>query len=73
MFDTEYQIQAQWNDPPFNGQWINLSGVYDFMFGTMFDEEKARQTLKRVNEEYAPRSGNKYRLVMRKVTEWEVI
>ncbi len=73
MFDTEYEIQVQWNEYPYNGRWVNLSGVCDFRFGTMFDEEEARQTLKRLNEEYAPRTGNVYRLVMRKVTEWEVV
>lgn len=69
----EYQIQVKNPDWDISGGWWNLSGVCGFMFHTMFSEEEARETLKRIETEFAPKTGKQYRIVKRQVTEWEVL
>lgn len=70
----EYAIQVEAPEfPLLCGGWMTISGVYDFWFPHFSTEEKAREALKRIETEYAPRTGKKYRIISREVTEWEVV
>ena len=71
----EYAIQVEAPEFPVlcADGWMTISGVYDFYFPYLSTEEKARETLRRVETEYAPKTGKKYRIISREVTEWEVV
>ena len=54
------------------GGWVHIDGVKDFFFPGHFRTlEEAQKVIERI-ETHHP-TGREYRIVTRKVTEWEVV
>ena len=68
-YREDYAIQSLM--PEFGG-WVHIDCVKDFFFPSHFRTLKEAQKVISRIETYHP-TGREYRIVTRKVTEWEVV